>query len=113
MDAAPLPAAPEPAVAYPAAGCSFDELLGGVQQVLDIFVARGFAINATLSDATPSASGRGGSFRVKLEGPANLYALQVRCQPACRAKGEMPWLGHCVQLPACLPRVHSIARALE
>lgn len=48
-----------------------------MQQVLDIFVGQGFAIRATLSEAVPDASGRGGSFKVQLEGPANLWALQV------------------------------------
>ncbi len=59
------------------AGCSFEELLAGVRRVLDIFVEQGFAINAAVSDVVPASSGGGGSFRVKLEGPANLWALQV------------------------------------
>ncbi|GAB4822963.1 hypothetical protein N2152v2_010009 [Parachlorella kessleri] len=57
-------------------GCSFQELMAGVQQVLDIFTGQGFAINTTLSSVTPAASGRGGSFSVKMEGPANLWSLQ-------------------------------------
>lgn len=59
------------------AGCSFEQLLAGVQAVLDVFIERGFAIRATVSNAVPDASGQGGTFRVRLEGPANLWGLQV------------------------------------
>lgn len=71
-----------------------EELLAGVQQILDIYVANGYALKATI---TPGSSGGGGSgrptlspvdgtsaasagssFTVKLEGPANLWSLQVR-----------------------------------
>lgn len=71
-----------------------EELLTGVQQILDVYVANGYALKATI---TPGSSGGGGSgrptlspvdgtsaasagssFAVKLEGPANLWSLQVR-----------------------------------
>lgn len=54
------------------AGCNIDGLLSGVQQILDIFVEKGFAYSATLTDVQPNANGTGSKFKVKLEGPANL-----------------------------------------
>lgn len=51
--------------------------MAGVQQLLDIFVARGYALNAAVGEVQPSPSGRGGTFTVRLEGPANLWSLQM------------------------------------
>ncbi|KAL3147223.1 hypothetical protein ABBQ32_002719 [Trebouxia sp. C0010 RCD-2024] len=54
-----------------------------VQKLLDVFVDRGFAIKAQVTADTTAAgkSSGGGSFSVRLEGPANLWgvgALQSR-----------------------------------
>lgn len=78
---------------YPShpAGASDAQLLAGVQRLLDIYVDRGYALKASLA---PGSSGGGGGratlsplgagaaaaavdFEVKLEGPANLWSLQV------------------------------------
>ncbi len=73
-----------------------EDLLAGVQQILDIYVANGYALKASVTpgssggggagrptlspvDGTSAAAGAGSSFTVKLEGPANLWSLQVRC----------------------------------
>jgi hypothetical protein len=47
-------------------------LLDGVQQLLDIFLAKGFALKGSLTPG-PGAD----AFSVRLEGPANLWSLQV------------------------------------
>lgn len=58
-----------------------DTALAGVQQLLDIYVDRGYALKATLTPAaTPNGSGGGpaqGAFEVRLEGAANLWSLQA------------------------------------
>ncbi|KAI7836094.1 hypothetical protein COHA_010022 [Chlorella ohadii] len=82
-----------PAPAKP--GASMEELLAGVQQILDIYVANGYALKASVTpgssgggggsgrptlspvDGTSAAAGAGSSFTVKLEGPANLWSLQA------------------------------------
>ena len=66
------------------AGATNSELLKGVQQLLDVFVANGFALKSSLqvtagSDAAgdgPAAAGPT-TFTVRLEGPANLWSLQA------------------------------------
>ena len=82
------------------AGAGMDELLASVKKILDIYVANGYALKASLiPGSTGGGSGRaslspvdgsgaaaaGSSFTVKLEGPANLWSLQV-CRGAafCR-----------------------------
>ncbi|EFN55426.1 hypothetical protein CHLNCDRAFT_134590 [Chlorella variabilis] len=60
-----------------APGASSQELLAGVQRLLDIFVAKGFALKATLTPHTSSGGGGGGGFTVRLDGPANLWSLQA------------------------------------
>lgn len=76
----------------PAAGASSQELLAGVQRLLDIFVAKGFALKATLTPHTSSGGGGGGGFTVRLDGPANLWSLQVppsgRVEPAVVASSR-------------------------
>lgn len=68
-----------------------EELLAGVQQILDIYVANGYALKASITPGGSGGSGRptlspvegasaasaGSGFTVKLEGPANLWSLQV------------------------------------
>ncbi len=50
-----------------------DTLLAGVQQLLDVFMAKGYALKATL---TPDP-GSPNSFTVRLQGPASLWSQQV------------------------------------
>lgn len=56
----------------PRAGASTAQLLDGVQQLLDLFLAKGFALKGLLTPG-PGAD----AFTVRLEGPANLWSLQV------------------------------------
>lgn len=72
-------------------GAPTADLLAGVQQILDIYAAQGYALKATVAPGDGGApggkptlspvGGGGGSggeaFTVKLEGPANLWSLQV------------------------------------
>ncbi|KAL4428540.1 hypothetical protein ABPG75_002629 [Micractinium tetrahymenae] len=54
---------------------SATELLAGVQAVLDIFAARGYALKTSI---TPSGGSEGRlTFTVRQEGPANLWSLQA------------------------------------
>ncbi len=54
----PLPAAPD---------ASVQTLAQGAQQIVDIFVAKGFALKGDVIDV------QGGGFTVRMEGPANLW----------------------------------------
>ena len=52
-----------------------------MQQVLDVFMAQGYALKATLTPGSSDTGGSGSSggslsFTVRLEGPANLWGLQ-------------------------------------
>lgn len=70
---------PEPA----RPGCNLEELTDGVQGLLDVFSDRGFMLRGSVADVTPSRSPgsieyhgagcSGGSFRVRLDAPANLW----------------------------------------
>lgn len=62
----------------PLAGAPAEELLSGVQAVLDIFSDRGFALKTSVVPSGSSSDGRL-AFTVRQEGPANLWSLQVRC----------------------------------
>jgi hypothetical protein len=71
--------APQPAKA----GTSIQELAEGVRGLLTVFADRGFMIRGEVTDVTPSRSDgsveyhgagcSGGTFRVRLEGPAHLW----------------------------------------
>ncbi|KAI3428408.1 hypothetical protein D9Q98_007235 [Chlorella vulgaris] len=63
----PLPCAP---------GASTEQLMAGVQQVLDIFAAKGFSLKTTLLPK-PASGGSGDGFTVVQQGPANLWSLQA------------------------------------
>lgn len=55
------------------------ELCDGAQQILDVFVQRGFALKAEVGEKVVDGKG-GGSFTVRVEGPANLWgALATWC----------------------------------
>ena len=71
------------AIALPCrlAGATNSELLEGVQRLLDVYVANGYALKSSLqvtpgSDAAGSGLAGPTSFTVRLEGPANLWSLQ-------------------------------------
>jgi hypothetical protein len=59
------------------AGASTEQLMAGVQQVLDIFAAKGFSLKTTLLPK-PASGGSGDGFTVVQQGPANLWSLQVK-----------------------------------
>jgi hypothetical protein len=69
----------------PSAAASIQQLAAGVQQLLDCMVAKGYAINAAVTDVQPSSSGgadggsdgssRGGSFTVTVNGACNLWSM--------------------------------------
>jgi hypothetical protein len=63
---APAPCSPQ---------CSAAEVLKGVQQLLAVFVQQGFCINADII-ASSSLADNSLKFSVKVDGPANLWALQ-------------------------------------
>lgn len=65
----------QPPAPLSAAGAPLGQVLAGVQQLLDIYTDRGYALKATL---TPGASGGGAAeFTVRSEGSANLWSLQA------------------------------------
>lgn len=51
---------------------STGDLCEGVQRIVDVFVERGFALKAEVVDRVVDAQ-QGGSFAVRVEGPANLW----------------------------------------
>lgn len=64
------------------AGAPTSELLAGVQRILDIYVEEGYCLKATLTPGGGTGgatvgTGGGATFTVKLDGPANLWSLQV------------------------------------
>lgn len=64
----PLPCAP---------GASSKEVLAGVESLLGVFNAQGYALKASLTPGPSSSSVGGTTFAVRLEGPANLWSLQA------------------------------------
>ena len=52
------------------------DLAAGVQQLLDIFVRNGFAIRARVGSVVEGTGGRG-SWKITVEGPANLWGVQT------------------------------------
>jgi hypothetical protein len=65
-----------PGAAPPGAG--LPELVGGVRQLLDITVDRGYAISARVTAVPPGGTaGPKGGFRVEVQGSANLWALRA------------------------------------
>lgn len=60
----------------PARTATVAELAVSVQELLDIFVANGFAIRAKVGNVVEGKGG-GGSWKVTLEGPANLWGVQT------------------------------------
>jgi hypothetical protein len=56
-------------------GSSFEEVVEGVRSLLAIFVANGYALSAVLGEVREEAEVC--SFKVRLEGPANLWSLQA------------------------------------
>jgi len=55
-------------------GSGLAAVCAGVQELLDVMVGQGYALKASVLDVAPGP-GRSGSFRVRLEGPANLWGL--------------------------------------
>lgn len=74
-----------PAPAPRAAG--LQQRLDGVRTLLDIFVDKGWCLSASISDVQPGAGGRGGSFTIRTEGPANLWGLQMEAAQRSSAFG--------------------------
>jgi hypothetical protein len=53
--------------------CSTEELVDGIRQILDIFEKNGFALKCTMTQQSDDGS----SFIIKVEGGANLWAIQA------------------------------------
>lgn len=60
-------------------GASLAQLAAGVQALLDVMVAQGYALNAAVTDVVeqPRSSGGSGSFRISIQGPCNLWGLRA------------------------------------
>lgn len=89
------------------AGAPVDELLDGVRQILAIYESKGYALKATLTPG--NTNGSGATFTVKLEGPANLWSLQVGLGAACTLRLEAAAAGllHAAQLHTMLDAPHA------
>ena len=62
--------------AVPNRTTSLADLAAGVQQLLNIFVSNGFAIRAQVGSLVEGAGGKG-SWKITVEGPANLWGVQT------------------------------------
>jgi hypothetical protein len=63
-----------PVPEVPAAPASISNLAACAQKLLDIFVSNGFAISAQVGNVMSTKAG-GGSWTVRVEGPANLWGV--------------------------------------
>jgi len=50
--------------------------VAGAEEILKVFQERGYCLKAAVTDVRPGEKGRGGTFHIRVEGPATLWGLQ-------------------------------------